>query len=140
MNRHLYFAYGMNTHPDQMAHRCPGAVSLGEASLPGYRLVFRNHADVELADYSSVSGVLWHVSDDNLAALDLLEGFPDYYLRQRVWVNDVNDRRMIAWVYTMADQDYLQEPSPGYLHLCTEGYIAHGVSTNQLTDALNSVF
>jgi len=140
MNTHLYFAYGMNTHPDQMAVRCPGAVSLGAAYLPGYRFVFRTHADVELADYNTVNGVLWQVTDDDLDALDLLEGFPSYYLRQRVWVTDDNNHRMIAWVYTMADQDYLQEPSAGYLHMCTEGYIAHGVSTNQLTDALNSVF
>ena len=140
MNRHLYFAYGMNTHPDQMAVRCPGAVSLGAAYLHGYRFVFRIHADVELADYNTVNGVLWQVSDDNLDALDQLEGFPGYYLRQRVWVTNDADDRMVAWVYAMADQDYLQEPSPGYLHLCTEGYIAHGVPTNQLTDALNSVF
>jgi gamma-glutamylcyclotransferase (GGCT)/AIG2-like uncharacterized protein YtfP len=140
MNTHLYFAYGMNTHPEQMASRCPESVCLGEALLPGYRFVFRNHADVELADYNSVHGVLWQVSDDDLDALDILEGFPDYYLRQRVWVMNKHGNHIIAWVYTMADQDYLQEPSPGYLQMCTEGYIAHGVPTNQLTEALNSVF
>lgn len=140
MNTHLYFAYGMNTHPDQMARRCPDSLCLGAAHLDGYRFVFRTHADVELSDYDQVSGVLWQVSDDDLQALDMLEGFPGYYLRQRVWVTDKTGARCIAWVYTMADQDYLQEPSPGYLHLCTEGYIAHGVPTNQLTEALNSVF
>jgi len=140
MNTHLYFAYGMNTNPEQMSIRCPGAVSLGSAYLHGYRFVFRTHADVELADYSYVNGVLWQVSDDHLDSLDMLEGFPSYYLRQRVWVNVENEDRVVACVYTIADQDYLREPGAGYLQMCTEGYIAHGVPTNQLTDALNSVF
>lgn len=140
MNDQLYFAYGMNTHPEQMAARCPGSLSLGAAVLPGYRFVFRNHADIELAEDNQVDGVLWRISDDHIAALDVLEGFPDYYLRQRAWVIDNNLNRCVAWVYTMDRQDYLSDPSTGYLQLCTEGYNAHGVDTYQLTDALNSVF
>lgn len=33
----LYFAYGSNLSPEQMAHRCPDSIFLGKATLPEYR-------------------------------------------------------------------------------------------------------
>lgn len=33
----LYFAYGSNLSPQQMARRCPDSIFLGKATLPGYR-------------------------------------------------------------------------------------------------------
>lgn len=33
----LYFAYGSNLSPEQMAHRCPDSIFLGKATLCGYR-------------------------------------------------------------------------------------------------------
>lgn len=33
----LYFAYGSNLSPEQMARRCPDSIFLGKATLPGYR-------------------------------------------------------------------------------------------------------
>ena len=36
----FYFAYGSNMDPVQMEERCPGAVALGAAHLPGWRLTF----------------------------------------------------------------------------------------------------
>jgi gamma-glutamylcyclotransferase (GGCT)/AIG2-like uncharacterized protein YtfP len=134
--RHLYFGYGMNTNRDQMASRCPDSKLIGAAILPGYKFVFRGHADVELDWESQVEGVLWEVSDNDLIALDRLEGFPSYYLRQRAWVES-QDGYGVAWVYMMNDQDYISNPSKSYYDLCFEGYTQHGVPTEQLTKALN---
>jgi gamma-glutamylcyclotransferase len=75
----LYFAYGMNTNPGEMAHRCPGATSLGHARLINHAFRFAQHADVELTSDSFVDGVLWEINEQHLAALDLLEGYPHYY-------------------------------------------------------------
>jgi len=127
----------MNTHPDQMAKRCPDATLIGVAYLNDYRLVFRNHADIEIQPGSIVSGVLWEVSDSDMIALDRLEGFPTYYLRQRVLVQTETEA-YVAWVYSMADQDYELTPNQSYYDLCTAGYVAHGVPTAQLVEALEA--
>jgi len=132
--RSYYFGYGMNTHPDQMAKRCPDATLVGVAHLNDYRLVFRNHADIEIDVGNIASGVLWEVSDSDMIALDRLEGFPHYYLRQRVLVQ-TDTEAYIAWVYSMAEQDYEMTPSTSYYDMCTEGYKHHGVSTVQLVEA-----
>jgi len=135
--RSYYFGYGMNTHPDQMAKRCPDAILVGVAYLNDYRLVFRNHADIEIDVGSTVCGVLWEVSESDMIALDRLESFPSYYLRQRVLVQTETEA-YVAWVYSMADQDYEFTPSTSYYDLCTEGYKHHGVPTAQLVEALEA--
>lgn len=139
LERHFYFGYGMNTNTSGMATRCPDAVCLGAAVLPGYRFVFRGHADVELDADCYADGVLWQISDTDLQALDRLEGFPTYYLRHRAWAETSDGDRVIAWIYTMADQSYEWEPGEHYLQCCLEGYRENGVPTEQITDALQYV-
>ena len=136
---HYYFGYGMNTNISGMATRCPDAVCLGAAVLPGYRFVFRGHADVELDADCYADGVLWQISDLDLKALDRLEGFPTYYLRHRAWVETADGDRVIAWIYTMTDQSYEWEPGEHYLQCCLDGYRENGVPTTQITDALEYV-
>mgnify|MGYP003338616980 CR=1 FL=1 len=132
---HFYFAYGMNTNLDSMASRCPTAQIMGAASLEGYRFLFRRHADVELDYGSSVEGVLWEITDEDLDNLDILEGFPSYYIRSRAWV-EYNNKWYVAWVYQMADQSYQDQPSWGYVDMCREGYEQNGVNTRQIDEAL----
>ena len=136
--KHLYFAYGMNTNLTSMSSRCPNADVLGSAVLFGYRFVFRHHADVELDNESDTQGVLWEIDDNDLANLDSFEGFPTYYLRTRAWVN-FNDKWVIAWIYTMQDQDHLSKPSASYVSMCIEGYETNGVSTTQIDQALKEI-
>jgi gamma-glutamylcyclotransferase (GGCT)/AIG2-like uncharacterized protein YtfP len=133
--KHLYFAYGMNTNLDSMDQRCPGARVLGAARLEGYRFVFRQHADVELEYGSDVMGVLWEIDDDHLYSLDAFEGFPNYYIRSRAWVEHGGEWH-VAWVYQMADQSYLVKPANGYVSMCMEGYQQNGVDTHQIINAL----
>ena len=139
LERHFYFGYGMNTNISGMATRCPDAVCLGAAVLPGYRFVFRGHADVELDEDCYADGVLWQISNTDLQALDRLEVFPSYYLRHRAWVETSDGDRVSAWIYTMADQSYEWEPGEQYLQCCLEGYRDNGVPTVQITDALEYV-
>ena len=126
-----YFAYGMNTNLDSMSLRCPTAVCLGVAAVDDHRLVFRCHADIEAAPGEQVWGVLWDITPADLAALDRLEGFPEYYVRKHIMVRQ-GQRRVSALVYYMTDQTYQQEPSAGYLAMVTEGYEQHGVTLLQL--------
>jgi len=138
MPQNLMFSYGTNTHPQQMAQRCPGATCLGPAILPGFRFVWRKHADIELDDTNYVDGVVWEIDDQHLDDLDLYEGFPDYYLRHRVMVNMQGNRRP-AWVYTMSDQSSEQPPSRQILNICMTGYEDNGLPTDQIQRALENM-
>ena len=79
----LYFAYGSNLNPVQMAARCPGHRVLGRASLPGYALRFRGYGrdwagavgTVEPAPGQVVHGVLFELTPEHYATLDEYEGY-----------------------------------------------------------------
>jgi len=79
----LYFAYGSNLNPVQMAARCPGHLVLGRASLPGYSLRFRGYGrdwagavgTVEPAPGQVVHGVLFELTPEHYATLDEYEGY-----------------------------------------------------------------
>jgi gamma-glutamylcyclotransferase (GGCT)/AIG2-like uncharacterized protein YtfP len=121
----------MNTNLDEMAARCPGAVCLGPAWINDYALVFRYFADIEPASGGWCDGVLWEITDDNLAALDRLEGYPWHYTRFSVVVH--TDRGSdTALVYQMTDQSYEQPPSGHYYNMVAEGYQQNSVPTDQL--------
>lgn len=130
------FAYGMNTNLDQMAGRCPGAVSLGTAWIDNYEFVFRAHADIARSPGSICYGVLWDINSTHLKSLDALEGYPYYYTRFHVRVN-IGDHSVYALTYQMTDQSYLQEPGAGYLEMVTKGYRQNGVPTDQIDRAIN---
>ncbi len=132
----LYFAYGMNTNPREMSTRCPGARSLGRAQLINHSFRFAQHADVEPIKGSYVDGVLWEINEDDLRALDNLEGYPYYY--DRVVATVMHESRAYhALVYRMQPGQPISEPTLGYYNLVLEGYRAHGVPTEQLENSVN---
>ncbi len=127
----LYFAYGMNTNTQGMAHRCPGAVAFGCATLEGHRFRFAGPADVQRDRHSDVEGVLWDITEECLASLDVLEGYPYYYDRKwaRVWFQG---QECQALVYYMQPGHKNSPPSSGYFNMVLEGYEEFGVPTRQL--------
>lgn len=130
-----YFAYGMNTNLDQMAQRAPRARCLGAARLPYYRFRFAHHADIVPDRDSSVWGVLWKVTEDCRRALDVLEGYPDYYNICEVDVVQ-NGKIYVAETYFMNPGNHDDFPSEYYLNMVLEGYKQNSVSTNQIVAAL----
>lgn len=133
-----YFAYGMNTNREQMALRCPQAKSLGRAGLPGYQLMFNRHADIQ-EHSGTCDGVLWDITDECLAALDILEGYPYYYTRFEVLV-EWQDRLVRAVTYQMQPQHQVPAPpGSGYYFMVSEGYAQHGVPQTQLQQAVFQV-
>ena len=76
-----YLAYGSNMVLSQMATRCPEAVFIGVGYIDCARLEFYLHATVEKthchADHVPVA--VWEISDRDEQALDMYEGFPNYY-------------------------------------------------------------
>ena len=135
--KHLYFAYGSNTHLKQMEQRCPGAVNLGPAYLQDYRLVFRIHADIELCEHSTVAGVLWEIDDNHLASLDRYEGFPAYYLRHRVFVKTTADEpksKVLVELKNVVLPPKLKVQVEAYKHC--EGFAAVNVPSRILSPVL----
>jgi gamma-glutamylcyclotransferase (GGCT)/AIG2-like uncharacterized protein YtfP len=132
----LYFAYGMNTNKEEMAYRCPGAVAMGRAVLPGYRLEFKSFATIVPNPKESVEGVLWTINESDESALDMLEGYPEFYDKKTVSVEH-NDQSYIAMTYIMGPREQGYAPSDGYYSMVSEGYQSFGLSQQQLLDAKN---
>ncbi len=127
----LYFAYGMNTNTQGMATRCPGAVALGRARLLGHRFRFSGPADVQVDRRDFVDGVLWDITEDCLASLDMLEGYPYYY--DRKWARVEYDQgEHSALVYYMQPGHKTSPPNSSYFNMVIEGYEEFGVPTQQL--------
>ena len=136
MKTKLYFAYGMNTNKDEMAYRCPTAVPMGKAILPGYRFEFKSFATIVPSPEESVEGVLWTITETDESALDMLEGYPEFYDKKTVSVEH-NDQSYIAMTYIMGPREQGYAPSDGYYSMVSEGYQSFGLSQQQLLDAKN---
>ena len=126
-DRHTYFAYGSNLCARQMAQRCPDAVDPQPATLADHDWLIneRGVATVEPFVGSEVHGVLWHLSDRDLATLDSAEGVPVRYRRDRLTVRTEHGSSA-AWVYI----DHRVEPGPprpGYLERILDGARHHGL-------------
>ncbi|TPG35665.1 poly-gamma-glutamate hydrolase family protein [Mycolicibacterium hodleri] len=122
-----YFAYGSNLDVTQMARRCPDATDPRTATLADHDWLIneRGVATVEPLVGAQVHGVLWQISDHDLAVLDSAEGVPVRYRRDRMTVN-TDDGPAEAWVYI----DHRVEPGaprPGYLERIIDGAVHHGL-------------
>ena len=135
MKTKLYFAYGMNTNKEEMAYRCPGARALGKAILPGYRFEFKSFATIVPSPEESVEGVLWTITETDESALDILEGYPEFYDKRHVKVQQGID--YIAMTYIMNPREKGYAPSDGYYSMVSQGYQSFGLSQRQLLDAKN---
>ena len=132
----LYFAYGMNTNRDEMAYRCSSAVPMGRAILPGYRLEFKSFATIVPSPKETVEGVIWTITESDESALDMLEGYPEFYDKKTVSVEHDN-QSYIAMTYIMGPREQGYAPSDGYYSMVSEGYQTFGLSQTQLLDAKN---
>lgn len=141
-----YFAYGLNTNLKSMASRCPAAKSLGQCVALDHVFEFRVHADIREEEDGFCAGVLWEITDECLAELDILEGFPSYYTRKEVqvahpYINDEEGNNLItAIAYIMNEQDGLVAPFESYYDLVAEGYREHGMSTERLEAAARDAY
>ncbi len=125
--RHAYFAYGSNLCVTQMALRCPDAADPRPAVLADHDWLInqRGVATVEPFAGNQVHGVLWQVSDDDLATLDSAEGVPVRYRRDRLTVH-TGDGPSPAWVY-IDHRVTPGPPRPGYLPRIIDAAVHHGL-------------
>lgn len=84
--RELYFAYGSNLNKAQFLKRCPNAREFGRFTMPDWRLVFNRVADILPSPGDVVEGALYEITRQCERALDLYEGFPRLYGKERFTV------------------------------------------------------
>ena len=132
-NMFLYFAYGSNMNPTRMAKRCPGAIALGGAVLLNHRLAERLYADIDFVSGATVEGVIYLISEANLARLDACEGYPKVY--RRLWLEVEFDGgiyqaityEMSRWTkFIRRRKRYPEE----YRKICSFGADYYGIKNN----------
>jgi gamma-glutamylcyclotransferase (GGCT)/AIG2-like uncharacterized protein YtfP len=127
----LYFAYGANMHPGQMAWRCPNALAHRAFILRDWELKFYCHATIEPKKGAEVAGVLWTITDACEQSLDSFEGFPSYYTK-RTWIQD----GVQFFFYEMTDPKS-GRPSPGYVQDIRDSYEFWQLPKTLLTESLH---
>lgn len=118
----IYFSYGANMDPVHMAESCPGAECLGPATLHhhAFGIAVGGFGTVRPDPDNSVPGVLWRLTDADLAALDRFEGVAeDFYRRHHLSVHRQGWANIDAIVYLPVD-DRPGRPNPGYLERIIE--------------------
>ncbi|MBQ7394626.1 MAG: gamma-glutamylcyclotransferase [Lentisphaeria bacterium] len=73
-------------------------MGISPAVLNGWKLVERTYADIEECPGECVNGALYEISENDLAALDIYEGYPEYYTRKEVMVTDNFGKYRKAWL------------------------------------------
>ena len=136
----LYFAYGSNLNPVQMAARCPGHRVVGRASLPGYALRFRGYGrdwagavgTVEPAPGGIVWGALFELTPEHYATLDEYEGYDgpgrDSNLYDRVKIEVTREDGSLVRVLTYVIRPHAEGlPSRAYRDAIVAGMRHHGL-------------
>jgi gamma-glutamylcyclotransferase (GGCT)/AIG2-like uncharacterized protein YtfP len=131
MKRFNYFAYGSNMDAARMLARCPGARPVGAATLPGFRLVERLYADVEPSAGCEAKGLLWSVTEADLASLDRHEGVAGGVYERLVVPVKLGGQTVGAYCYLMTEatrrvRNGIAYPR-WYAAICRRGAVAHGV-------------
>ena len=137
----IYLAYGSNLNTEQMSFRCPGAVIYDAATLQDYELVFRGSplgafASIEPHPGGSVPVLIWEVSRQNIAALDIYEGFPLHYRKETLKCTALG-REIHPFAYIMNETiGPYNLPSKTYFQTIYEGYKEFRFDTDTLCDAV----
>lgn len=110
-----------------MAQRCPDAAHPRPAVLADHDWLInqRGVATVEPLAGNRVYGVVWQISDGDLATLDSAEGVPVRYRRDEMTVH-TDDGPSPAWVY-IDHRVTPGPPRPGYLPKIIDGATQHGL-------------
>ncbi len=115
--RPLYFAYGSNMSPRQMARRCPGSRAVGRAVLVDWSFLINKQgaANIMPAAGLAVHGVLWRIDPYHLGLLDQWEGTAHrIYIRRIVRVTLGSGLSRLAFTY-VSPLRQSGRPKPAYL-------------------------
>jgi gamma-glutamylcyclotransferase (GGCT)/AIG2-like uncharacterized protein YtfP len=126
-----YFAYGSNMNVSQMARRCPSAACRGNACLAGHDFLInqRGFGTIVPDSQSTVHGLLWTLSDPDIASLDEYEGIAVGYYRKEHLAVSFAGETIVAMIYVATDSSP-GIPEPAYIELIVAAATARGLSTD----------
>ena len=144
----FYLAYGSNLSIERMRSRCPDALVVGRAQIPGYRLLFKKsqsgfYATIEQDANCAVPVLVYMISDYDEALLDRCEGYPRHYYKRyfQLPIHTLDGRRPRGKIrkcmaYVLHEDRQLGEPAMEYFNLLHEGYERWGFDASILEKAL----
>ena len=95
-NHTFYFAYGSNCNRQKMLQRCPSAKKIGQAMLYNHKFIIDERgpsggcASIKEDIGTDVTGVLWHIPNNEISNLDRAEGVnlnPPAYKKNKMKVH-----------------------------------------------------
>lgn len=140
----FYFAYGSNADPERFRSRVGAWVSRRPAWLRDHRLRFSANvqseggggAVVDPVDGDVVAGVLYEITEEQMAAMDREEFDPSRNAtnagRREQTIVMTEDASVVAQLYTVVDDGRSQTPSARYLQFILDGLTAVGHSNEVL--------
>ncbi len=139
----IYFAYGSNMNPGQMAERCPEARTIGVARLVDYCLCFPRmsasrrcaSAGIEPRPGNAVWGVLYDVPEADMTVLNYHEGYDpkgppaqNRHVLKEVTVLRIGGSEPVkAMTYFAIPDGTTSPPSVAYMNTIIDGALYHGL-------------
>lgn len=136
-----YAAYGSNINLEQMAYRCPYSHVIGKGKVLNYRLVFNFHADIIPANGVDTPVLIWEIDDTDWRNLDRYEGYPKYYIKKIVEIENEKGEIEQGIVYVMADDRRgFDLPSRDYFRTIKIGYLENDMDLDELWKAVQYTY
>ena len=124
----IYFAYGSNMCPEQMARRCPGGQALGQAELRDWRFLIntRTYATIEARPGATTHGGLWSLTPGHITELDHYEAVAEGMYFKKTIIVQRTDGPVEALVYIDPVCE-LGQPKPDYIRTILDGAAHFGL-------------
>ena len=125
MEKTLLISYGITMNKEFMESQCPGAEVASKSWLHDYRLVFQGvvypHASVIPEKGQSVPVLLWHITQQDEAALDAYNGIQCGFHKKEYLPVEYDGKIVNALAYIMTPRN-LGEPQDYYLEIIAQAY------------------
>lgn len=123
-----YFAHGSNMNHKQMVERCPEAKFVKRGYLENYCLVYDGWSVIRKCAVTNILyskgdmvwGGLYEINQNDLAALDKREGYPDRYDKGEFEIRDDKGKPVKAIIYFRIGQKE-GKPSEEYRDTVIQG-------------------
>ena len=130
----IYFAYGSNLCPEQMAKRCPGGRALGRAELRDWQFLIntRTYATIKASSGAVTHGVLWSLAPGHITALDDYEAVTEgIYTKKNLIVQQAGDPvEALVYIDPVCE---LGQPEPDYIRTILDGAAHFGLPPKYIT-------
>jgi cation transport regulator ChaC len=137
----LYYGYGSNLSQKYLQSHCPSTKYVMKAYLPNNEVQFRFWSKRRNGGISTiipkygelVHGILYNVSEEDIAVLDEREGIPQgWYTRDSLLVLGEDGEWYKADLYQVVEPEGPFTPSREYVETMIEGANYHGIDSGYI--------